>query len=122
MGNVVFDQTSKAVAGTFKGFLEMEQHQAIGNEMLKEAESKKSSKLIVDTAELSVIRKETQQWIEEDWFPRAIKIGIRYMAFVVSKMHLEKCRLKQLTRKQGLLKYNTLILFPQQKPGLLQSN
>lgn len=101
MGNVAFDHTSKAVAGTFNGFLEMEQHQAIGNEMLKEAENKKSSKLIVDTSELSVIRKETQQWIEEDWFPRAIKIGIKYMAFVVSKNALGKMSTKTVNQKAG---------------------
>lgn len=101
MGNVAFDPTSKAVAGTFKGFLEIAQHQAIGNEMLKEAGDKKSSKLIVDTSELSVIRKETQQWIEEDWFPRAIKTGIKYMAFVVSKDALGKMSTKTVNQKAG---------------------
>jgi hypothetical protein len=101
MGNVVYDPTSKAVTGTFKGFLEMAQHQAIGNEMLKEAGDKKSSKLIVDTSELSVIRKDTQQWIEEDWFPRAVKIGIKYMAFVVSKDALGKMSTKTVNQKAG---------------------
>lgn len=101
MSNVVFDPASKAVIGTFKGFLEMAQHQEIGNSVLKEAGKSASSKLIIDTSELSVIRKETQKWIEEDWFPRAIKGGIKFMAFLVSKDVLGKMSTQTVNQKAG---------------------
>jgi len=101
MSNVVFDPTNKAVIGTFKGFLEMAQHQAIGNEVLTVAGKNFCPRLIIDTSELSVIRKETQKWIEEDWFPRAIKLNIRFMAFIVSKDALGKMSTQSVNQKAG---------------------
>lgn len=101
MNSVVFDSASKTVTGTFKGFLETSQHQEIGNSILKEASDHASSKLIIDTSEIGVIRKETQKWIEEDWFPRAIKMGIKYMAFLVSKDALGKMSTQSVNQKAG---------------------
>jgi hypothetical protein len=101
MSAVVFDPTNKAVVGTFKGFLEMSQHQGIGNEILEVAQKNFSQKLIIDTSELSVIRKETQKWIEEDWFPRAVKLNIRFMAFVISKDALGKMSTQSVNQKAG---------------------
>jgi hypothetical protein len=101
MSAVIFDSINKAIIGTFKGFLEMSQHQEIGNEVLKEVGKNLCPRLIIDTSELSVMRKETQKWIEEDWFPRAIKINIKFMAFVVSKDAFGKMSTKSVNQKAG---------------------
>lgn len=101
MSDVIFDPISKAVIGTFKGFLELSKHQEIGSEVLKEAEKKICPRLIIDTSALGVMRKETQKWIEEDWFPRATKINIKFMAFVVSKDVFGSMSTKSVNRKAG---------------------
>ena len=38
---------------------------------------------LADTRELSVFTKDTQTWINENWFPRLLGSSVRYMAVVV---------------------------------------
>lgn len=101
MENVLFDPTNKTVMGTFKGFLETTEHKAIGNEVLNVALKNRTTKLIIDTSKLQVIRKETQQWIEKDWFPRASGTGIRYMAFIIPSDALGKMSTQSVNQKAG---------------------
>jgi hypothetical protein len=44
---------------------------------------KKSTRWLANTKELSVFNKETQTWINENWFPRFMNTTARYMAVVV---------------------------------------
>lgn len=44
---------------------------------------KKSANWLANTKELSVFTKETQQWINETWFPRILSSCARQMAVVV---------------------------------------
>jgi hypothetical protein len=101
MENVVFDSKIQAVTGIFKGFLEIKEHQDIGNEILNSATANRAGKLIIDTSELKVIRQETQKWIEENWFPRAVKAGIKKMAFVIPKDALGKMSTQNVNQKSG---------------------
>ncbi len=101
MSNVQLDQTSKSVLGIFEGFLQLEEHQAIGNEILDVAKKNSISKLVIDTSNLKVIKQETQQWIETDWFPRAAKQGIKFMAFIIPQDVLGKMSTQRVNQKSG---------------------
>ena len=101
MDNVKVDQSIKAVIGIFHGFLEMETHKSIGNEILKLASEKSISKLVIDTSNLNVIRQETQKWIEADWFPRAAEQGVKFMAFVIPQDILGKMSTQRVNQRSG---------------------
>ena len=45
--------------------------------------SKGTSRWLADLRSLQVLDQKDQEWSNEDWFPRAIAGGIRYMAIVV---------------------------------------
>ncbi len=95
------DAASKASIASFKGFLEFEEHKALGNEVLSLAINNGYTKMIIDTSELKVIRQETQKWIETDWFPRANQSGIKYMAFIVPSDVLGKMSTTKVNEKAG---------------------
>lgn len=101
MSKVQLDQTNNSIIGVFEGFLQTDEHQAIGNEILDVAKSNGISKLIIDTANLKVIKQETQQWIETDWFPRAAQQGIKFMAFLVPQDVLGKMSTERVNQKSG---------------------
>ena len=44
---------------------------------------KNSSRWLADLRKMQVVNQEDQQWSNDDWFPRAIKAGIRKMAIIV---------------------------------------
>jgi hypothetical protein len=44
---------------------------------------KNSSKWLADLREMQVVNQDDQLWSNKDWFPRAIKAGIRQMAIIV---------------------------------------
>lgn len=85
MTNVYFDQLSNSIVGKFVGFLSFEEHQKLGDKILKQALHEGCFKLIIDTSDIRIIKKETQEWIMSDWFPRAIEQGIKYMAFITPR-------------------------------------
>jgi len=101
MENAKIDNTCKAAVTSFKGFLELEEHKNIGNEVLDLAIKNGFSKMIIDTTELKVIRQDTQKWIETDWFPRANKSGIKYMVFIVPTDVLGKMSTTKVNVKAG---------------------
>ena len=101
MEKATTDTALKAAMASFKGFLEFEEHKALGNEVLSLAINNGYSKLIIDTSELKVIRQETQKWIETDWFPRANQSGIKFMAFVIPTDVLGKMSTTRVNEKAG---------------------
>jgi hypothetical protein len=101
MENVRIDHVNKAALASFKGFLEFEEHRKLGEQVLNLAINNGYSKLVIDTTELKVIRQETQKWIETEWFPKASRNGIKYMAFVISSDTLGKMSTKKVNEKAG---------------------
>jgi hypothetical protein len=48
-------------------------------------QEKKSSALIADAREMKVITLEDQEWVCNNWYPRAIKAGFRKQALIITK-------------------------------------
>jgi len=101
METAKIDSSCKAATASFVGFLELDEHKKLGDAVLDLAINNKYNKMIIDTSELKVIRQETQKWIETDWFPRANKSGIKYMAFIVSTDVLGKMSTTKVNEKAG---------------------
>ena len=55
------------------------------NEGLELLEQHGTSKWLADLRDLGTVTKEDQEWSNEQWYPRAINGGIRYMAIIMPK-------------------------------------
>lgn len=79
------DHRLKAVLATYRGFLKHPEFKAIALEGLALVRRSGFSKMLVDTSQTKVIQQESQQWIEQVWFPSAEEAGVRHMAFLIPK-------------------------------------
>ncbi len=48
-------------------------------------EEKNTNKLIVDLTYRKTYTDEDQNWIDKDWFPRALKVGLNYFGYVLAE-------------------------------------
>ncbi|WP_207436280.1 STAS/SEC14 domain-containing protein [Sabulibacter ruber] len=76
------DTGLKAVVATYDGFLKHPEFREIAETSLALIQQSGYSKILVDTRQTRVIQQESQQWINQEWFPKAIKAGVTHMAFL----------------------------------------
>ncbi len=78
-----FDPATNAAMGVFIGFLSPDEFKVIANDLLVILETKKVKKQINDVKQMKVLKQEVQIWLNDVWFPKAQKNGLKYFAFVV---------------------------------------
>ncbi len=59
-------------------------------------EIKKCPSVIADAREMKIIIYEDQQWIVNNWYPRALKAGFRHQALVVAKSTYSELSIKKI--------------------------
>lgn len=77
-----WDADIQAVHAEWKGYSEGKEIRAgldAGCELLRK---KRARRWLADLRKLGPIRQEDQRWMYEVWFPRAIALGLRWMALV----------------------------------------
>lgn len=79
------DTTLNAVHANYDCFLDEQTFKDISNKAIIMLAEKKATKILVDTSGMKVIPKENQEWIQGDWFPRAIQAGLKTMAFITPR-------------------------------------
>lgn len=67
------------------GFLDEQTFKNISNKAIEVLKENNGSRILVDTSGMKVIPKENQEWIQADWFPRAIQSGLKVMAFITPR-------------------------------------
>lgn len=72
---------------------------AILNNLVRALELKKSSMIIADARRMATISPEDQEWLYNDWFPRAFKAGFRYQGLVMAKDSYNEMAVKQISYK-----------------------
>ena len=71
---------------------------------LRTAEKKGASRWLEDLRRLGMINRADQQWLDDEWFPKAIEVGIRWVARVnpeSSKTQVSIRELMQLEHAQA---------------------
>ncbi len=58
-----------------------------------------ASKMIADNSNAAVVAVENQNWLTENWFPRALEKGFRYSAVVLSNDAFIKYAVKKIENK-----------------------
>jgi hypothetical protein len=86
-GTLEYDSTVPCITATFNGFMSSEQFRAFLNKGLDYLIEKKQSHdkilWLADTRKHVVQPDKDTSWVAESWNPRALKGGIRHVAFVL---------------------------------------
>ncbi|WP_333819197.1 hypothetical protein [Ohtaekwangia sp.] len=86
-GIVEYDASIPCIVLTVSGFMTSEQFRFLLNKGLEHYITKKKDhdKLlwVADTRKHAVHSDEDMRWVADDWNPRALAAGLRYMAFVL---------------------------------------
>ena len=91
---IEWDGDLDAVIHTWTGFTAGEQFREGCNALLHAIEAKNASYLIVDTRNVKAHDDEDKQWLQEEWTPRMVEVGVEGSAqvhpdSVISKMEME---------------------------------
>ena len=96
---VSWDAPSHAVLIRICGYVEGEALRLPCNKAIELMISKRSSRIITDSREMRVLTQQDQQWIDDDWRPRARAAGLRRNAILVPKSAVAKLTMAAVLRK-----------------------
>ena len=94
-----WDEPCQAVRMEWKAYVEGDQARQGLEAGLSLFQRKRASRWLADVRLLGPVRQVDQQWINQDWFPRAIAAGLRFMATVVPKSAIARMSVKQIMSK-----------------------
>ena len=77
------DDQSKCLTQTWKGFAKSEDFREAIKHSLEIIKKGEVDKIISDTKEASLVKKEDTQWVAEVITPQMVQHGLRYMAFII---------------------------------------
>jgi hypothetical protein len=72
------------------GFVPSPEFRLSGEKLLELAKQYNSSKLLSDVRTAKVFAAEDQQWVTQDWTPRAMAAGLKYHAVIIPESTLAK--------------------------------
>jgi hypothetical protein len=100
-GTLEYDATVPCITATFNGFMNSEQFRSFLNKGLDYLiEKKKNHDIILwlaDTSKHVVQPDADTTWVANEWNPRAIKRGIRHIAFVLPESVFGSMSVKKYT-------------------------
>jgi hypothetical protein len=79
---IQWDEKSKAVVAEWLGYIDGQDLRRALDAGLELLAQKKTNRWLGDATNLGPIPIEDQRWTNEDWFPRVISAGLRYMAVI----------------------------------------
>ncbi|MEH0157140.1 STAS/SEC14 domain-containing protein [Limibacter armeniacum] len=78
-----YDASIPAVIAPYSGYLAFEEFKSVALHHIEILKRNASYKMLVDTSKMAVMPQQSQEWIEVNWFPRAVNAGLKHMAFLV---------------------------------------
>jgi hypothetical protein len=104
--DVIWDETAKVVIVEWKKFATLEKIQLVLNKSLELLHQKKASKYLGNSSNMAPFSKEAGTWIGEDWTPRAIAGGMKYLAYLVPKSAMTRLTIQNI-KSEPLTNYET---------------
>lgn len=96
---IYWDELCQAVRLEWKSYVEGEQARQGLEEGLRLFQRKHTSRWLADVRLLGPVRQIDQQWINQDWFPRAIAAGLRSLATVTPRSAIARMSVRQIMSK-----------------------
>ena len=95
--DIFYNKDLKAVHTVWKGIYSSgAEFRKILDEIINLMSLKKTSAVIADARNMKVISGDDQQWIVNDWYPRAIAAGFKYEALVVTENTFNELTIKKI--------------------------
>ena len=104
---VRWDETLPSIIMEWSGFVYGEDFKKAVNQGLDLLVEKKGCKWLADLSKMEVIAQEDQRWLDEKWFPRAARKGVKYIAMVRPRKVISQMSVKRVTGKVGELEIET---------------
>lgn len=79
---VSYDPEVPCVAMVWKGYFTSPRFREANERVLAMIQETRATKLLGDVTNFKLIGAEDQRWLNDDWIPRTIKAGLRYVALV----------------------------------------
>ena len=77
-----WDESCRSVVMEWKGFVTGKAFREFVDKGLELLVQKRGCKWLADLSNMGVMSQDDQNWADIDWFPRAVKSGVKYMAMV----------------------------------------
>ncbi|MEA4895112.1 MAG: STAS/SEC14 domain-containing protein [Oscillospiraceae bacterium] len=87
---IEYDQVNQVVIVTYKSYMTSAQLREVFNKGLECVEKYKATKMLADSRNFVTIRQEDQEWINNDYMPRAVKTTIKKFASVLPENMIQK--------------------------------
>jgi len=111
---LIWDEESRALIAQWKGgFIGRNIKEGLDVGLEEFLKYRPNAQWIGDATEIGMINQDEQDWIDNDWFPRFLKSGVRYMAVVQPWSILARMSVKEIVAKipdSQLIVYNCLNL------------
>lgn len=98
--NIYFNKDLHVVHTQWKGpFVQGEVLRTILNNIITLLKAKRTNAVLSDARKMKVITEEDQQWIINDWYPRALAEGFYIEALMVTKGTFNEHTLQQIVKR-----------------------
>ena len=94
-----WDEDTKVIWAEWKGNPAGEVYRRGMQAGLELIQQRKARKWLADTKLFGTLPTEDMKWAYEDWLPRALAAGLRWMAFVTPKKVIAKTIMKNVTSR-----------------------
>jgi hypothetical protein len=94
-----WDEFSRAVWVEGKAYAEGEELRQSSQAIYELFTQHRCSRYLADNRYLAPISQADQRWINEEWFPRMISAGLRYMAVVTARASVTRLSIRQIFSK-----------------------
>ena len=90
----VYDKATNCALLSFRGFLTTQEFIAIAEQGHTLRLQYNSNKQLNDIEDMAVLTQDIQKYLKDIWFPKAVKTGLKYFAFVIPKNALGMMSMK----------------------------
>ena len=91
-----WDAACDAVHVDWQGWADSAEFVALNEAGLSALREHRSSRWLADCRNLKTIKLADQEWVDRDWFPRALAAGLRRMALVIANSKLAQMNIEQI--------------------------
>jgi len=97
--NIYFDEAMNAVVMEWDGYATSKQFKQGTELMLNTLIRHQCSKVLADIKGMKIIAMEDQQWLNEDFLPRATKFGFKAIAIIKPDFYFNKVAVETISYK-----------------------
>jgi hypothetical protein len=107
-----YDKTNGIATGYFNGFITSDKFKHIADELHDLRKNNKSVKQLNNIENMKVLTPEVQKWLNDIWFPKAKKTGLKYFAFVIPKDIFGKASMENANKNDKVTEGIEIQYFP----------